>query len=197
MTKSRKSICVEEHELYETWKWVIRAYTAKNMVCERWLDFWSFVEDVGEKPDGEFKFHRHYFDKPYGPKNWRWKAKYVSTPESREKRKLYMRKWMAEKREKDPDYEHSQSLHKQYKIRSADYYEILEKQNGGCGICGRQEKSIAHTSNKVRRLTVDHCHKTGKIRGILCSRCNRGLGFFMDSIENLNAAIKYLGGNVT
>lgn len=194
MTKNRKSICVKEHELYAIWNWLIRAYTAKSMVCERWLNFWNFVEDVGKKPEGDFKFNRHYSDQPFRPGNWRWKSKYISNPDSREKRKLYMRKWMAEKREKDPSYEHDQTLHKQYKIRVEEYNSILEKQGGVCAICKESEKSIAHTSNKVRNLTVDHCHITGKIRGILCSRCNRGLGFFRDNIENLTAAIKYLSG---
>ena len=194
MTRTRKSICVEEHELYETWRWLIRAYTANQMVCERWREFWSFVEDIGSHPGKDFRFNRHYADKPYGPGNWRWKAKYVSTPHTREYRKLYMQKWMAEKREKDPSYEHDQALHKQYKIRVEDYNRILDAQNGVCAICKGNEKSIAHTSNKIRNLTVDHCHATGKVRGILCSRCNRGLGFFQDNLENLKSAIQYLGG---
>lgn len=188
----RKSICIEKHELYGTWNWIIRAYTAKNMVCERWLEFWNFVEDVGRKPEGNFKFQRHYADQPFRPGNFRWKAKYVSTPYTREYRKIYMRKWMEEKRKIDPSYEHDQSLNKQYKIRVEDYNRILESQGGVCSICKGNEKSIAHTSNKIRNLTVDHCHTTGKIRGILCSRCNRGLGFFRDNIENLKSALKYL-----
>lgn len=194
MSKTRKSICVEEHELYETWRWIIRAYTANQMVCERWHEFKNFIEDVGEFPGKDFKFHRHYGNKPYGPKNWRWRHRYISTPETREKRKLYMRNWMANKREAEPHYEHNQTLFKQYKIRTEDYNRMLDKQNGVCAICGEREKSIAHTSNKIRRLTVDHCHTTGKIRGILCSRCNRGLGFFKDNADNLKKAIHYLGG---
>lgn len=196
MSKKRKSVCVEKHELYQTWRWLIRAYTANQMVCERWHDFWNFVEDVKIFPGSDYKFHRHYADKPYGPKNWRWRHRYVSTPETREKRKLYMRKWMEEKRLKEPHYEHDQSLHKQYKIRVKDYNEILERQDGVCAICKGDEKSIAHTSNKIRRLTVDHCHTTGKIRGILCSRCNRGLGFFQDNLTHLKSAIKYLEAHI-
>lgn len=50
-----------------------------------------------------------------------------------------------------------------------------------CMICGSTE-----------RLCIDHCHKTSKVRGILCSRCNSGLGMFRDNIEYLAEAIKYL-----
>ena len=50
-----------------------------------------------------------------------------------------------------------------------------------CEICG-----------DAKNLNVDHCHATKKIRGILCTKCNTGLGFFRDSLERLNAAIKYL-----
>jgi hypothetical protein len=45
---------------------------------------------------------------------------------------------------------------------------------------------------KVCRLALDHDHQTGKVRGLLCNNCNRGLGRFKDSIENLGAAIRYL-----
>lgn len=58
---------------------------------------------------------------------------------------------------------------------------ILESQMGLCAICKRPKK-----------LNVDHDHKTGEIRGLLCSRCNLGLASFGDSIEGLEKAIDYL-----
>lgn len=185
----------ESHQLYATWKWIIKSHTANQMVCERWLDFWNFVEDVKEKPGPKFHFHRHYFDKPYGRGNWRWRE-FVNTDESRKKRAAYARKYRARKMEEDPGFHKHWSLKKSYGIGIQEYNEMLERQHGVCAICEGTEKSTAHTSKKIRTLAVDHCHSTGKVRGLLCSRCNRALGFFGDSIPTLKKAIAYLGGNL-
>jgi hypothetical protein len=71
------------------------------------------------------------------------------------------------------------------------YRTLLEAQDGKCAICGVGE---GHRSRygRVCRLAVDHDHQNGKVRGLLCNSCNRGLGRFKDSIENLEAAIRYL-----
>jgi len=68
---------------------------------------------------------------------------------------------------------------------------LLESQEGKCAICGAIE---GHRSRygKVCRFAVDHDHQTGQVRGLLCNNCNRGLGRFKDSIENLEAAVRYL-----
>ena len=66
-----------------------------------------------------------------------------------------------------------------------DYNLIFEEQNGCCAICGR------HQSQLSQSLCVDHDHKTGEIRGLLCSDCNLGLGCFQDSAVNLKYALSY------
>ena len=65
-----------------------------------------------------------------------------------------------------------------------DYLALLAKQGGVCAICGVRP-------NK-KRLALDHCHKTDKLRGLLCDTCNRGLGMFHDDPLRLYAAIEYL-----
>lgn len=67
-----------------------------------------------------------------------------------------------------------------------EYMELYIKSGGICQICGKQNRL-----NK-RRLAVDHDHKTNKVRGFLCDKCNRGLGFFDDDTDKLNMAIIYL-----
>jgi hypothetical protein len=79
-----------------------------------------------------------------------------------------------------------------YGIDSGEYAEILQKQNNVCAICKEKETKLNKNSGEVKRLAVDHCHKTNKIRGLLCFDCNSSLGKFRDSIELLNSAIGYL-----
>lgn len=78
------------------------------------------------------------------------------------------------------------TLKRRYGITSDDYVQMLRKQEGRCAICQSDGCSTG------RNLAVDHCHTTGKIRGLLCSNCNVGLGKFKDSINIINKAIEYL-----
>lgn len=83
-------------------------------------------------------------------------------------------------------------LTKKYKITYEEFLKLKEEQNNVCKICKKTE--LFNTKNKTdsMNLAVDHCHITGKIRGLLCLKCNRALGLFEDSIDNLNQAIQYL-----
>lgn len=74
-----------------------------------------------------------------------------------------------------------------YNFTFEEYEEMLDQQNGKCSIC---ESKIG--SARTTRLFVDHCHETGKVRGLLCSSCNNGLGQFKDSPKLLQKAINYL-----
>lgn len=64
-----------------------------------------------------------------------------------------------------------------------EYQRRVKEQNGRCLICKRQPS---------KRFCVDHCHETNQVRGLLCRKCNLGLGHFDDSIWLLRKAIKYL-----
>jgi len=75
---------------------------------------------------------------------------------------------------------------RKYGITLEDYNKIFTEQKGCCKICNTHQVEL-----KIR-LAVDHCHTTGKVRGLLCDTCNRGLGYLKDSPELLNNAINYL-----
>lgn len=75
-------------------------------------------------------------------------------------------------------------LKKNYGISQEDYDKKLVYQNYGCAICGKEAKT--------KKLAVDHCHTTGKIRDLLCGPCNTGLGQFQDNPELLILAADYL-----
>lgn len=68
------------------------------------------------------------------------------------------------------------------------YDDLMRKQNGGCAICGATVGH--HTKAGAAKLAVDHDHKTGKIRGLLCGTCNKGLGCIGE--ENLQSALEYV-----
>lgn len=77
-------------------------------------------------------------------------------------------------------------LFQMYGITRDEYDQKLADQNNCCAICG------THVSNTKRALAVDHDHDTNKVRGLLCGKCNTGLGQFQDSIELLEQAVNYL-----
>ena len=80
-----------------------------------------------------------------------------------------------------PSKHREQKLKKRYGLTEEQYNTILAEQEGKCGICKR-----------YRRLSVDHDHKTGKNRGLLCSNCNSGLGLFEENQNVLTSAKQYL-----
>jgi hypothetical protein len=82
-------------------------------------------------------------------------------------------------------------LRRTYHISAAEYDELFARQNGGCAICGERQRS-RKPDGEPRLLHVDHDHRTGQVRALLCSGCNGGLGGFRDRIELLTKAIAYL-----
>lgn len=84
------------------------------------------------------------------------------------------------------DSKRNNQYFKRYGITLNDYEKMLKIQNYCCAIC------TIHISELSSRLHVDHCHTTGKVRGLLCFNCNSGLGRFKDSKSNLLNAVTYI-----
>jgi hypothetical protein len=95
----------------------------------------------------------------------------------------YCKPCTAERHAERPDYAHRAKV-KRYGITTDHYAALLARQGGTCAICKRPPSA--------RRLAVDHCHTTGKVRGLLCSPCNVSLGQFGDDPRRLVEAAKYL-----
>jgi hypothetical protein len=74
-----------------------------------------------------------------------------------------------------------------YGISVEQYDEMLKAQGGGCAICGATEPD-----GRTRHFPIDHCHTTNVVRGLLCTKCNRGLGLFNDDAYRLERAASYL-----
>lgn len=85
-------------------------------------------------------------------------------------------------------YQRKYSLKKRYDLTIEDYNRMLISQEYKCKICGTTD-----TGSRTN-FAVDHDHTTGDVRGLLCDRCNHGLGNFKDNVEFLKQAIEYLTG---
>ena len=84
------------------------------------------------------------------------------------------------------DREFKYHLKSKYNLTIEEYNDILKKQKNRCAICGIRQKK------NDRSLKVDHNHKTGKVRGLLCFNCNIAVGHFKDDIKLLQKTINYL-----
>lgn len=85
----------------------------------------------------------------------------------------------------------SRLLFEKYKMTEAEYEVLNAQQSGVCAICQEPETKI-HREGGLCRLVVDHNHRTGDVRALLCSACNVGLGSFRDNPDRLLAAVRYL-----
>lgn len=177
----------EKHSAYSAWC-NLRRYHHLDMQDSWAKDFWTFVKDVPEKPS-QSQSARPDATKPWGKNNFYWKEKRSST----ENRKEYMREWRKKSRAANKEYYLDQDLRRNYGITLEWYREQLSKQNNVCAICERPETAIIR--GKVISMPVDHCHKTGKIRGLICTKCNRGLGLFNDNVDVLKSAINYINSS--
>ena len=72
-----------------------------------------------------------------------------------------------------------------YNISPEMYALMYAEQKGACAICRKPEK-------KGKKLAVDHCHDTGKVRGLLCMHCNTGLGHYEDDVDRMRRAADYV-----
>jgi hypothetical protein len=83
---------------------------------------------------------------------------------------------------------------KLYGITPEQYAEFLETQGGVCAICGLGE-SMKRRDGQLRPLSVDHCHSTGVVRGLLCANCNTAIGLLRHNVNLLDQARAYLEGD--
>lgn len=98
--------------------------------------------------------------------------------------------WYKKFANEHPDKILNSCLKAKYGVTLADYNRLLSEQNNCCAICGISFEDSLKTFKK--RLSVDHCHNSSAVRGLLCHLCNVGLGSFKDNEKLLFAALQYL-----
>ena len=80
----------------------------------------------------------------------------------------------------------AKNLKKRYGISVEQYEQMLINQNYRCKICGSTDPG-----HKKKHFSVDHCHRTKKVRGLLCTSCNLALGYLKDDVTLLKSCIDY------
>lgn len=148
-----------------------------------------------------------------GQVSWRKGKKFIDPEVARQKKNLYIKKWKSENKDKvlelgrnyqrknrkklsaqariryqkNPQKELDRIRFKKYGITGDEFRAILERQGISCPICG---KTIG------KNLSVDHNHITGKVRGVICNKCNLAIGNAEDSPDRLRAMANYLEQNL-
>lgn len=158
-------------------------------LCPEWMDFGSFVADIGERPS-QNHFLMRRGDAPFGPTNFFWVEKLRKRPDET-KKEWWARKWRA-RQLANPSLERRRMFVRKYGLTLEQYEELLADQGGKCAICGQFETSFCGRSGSRRNLCVDHCHATGKVRALLCFRCNSTIGKIEESPQLLLAMSDYL-----
>ena len=100
-----------------------------------------------------------------------------------------------EHRKQFPDFYRNSDLKKDFGLSLADYNEMLSEQNGKCAICKGEETVMR--GGKLKALAVDHNHKTGEVRQLLCQACNMMVGFSREAPEVMREAAAYLERHAT
>lgn len=128
-----------------------------------------------EKPEADFYLVSYYKGRPARY----WKCRSCVSIEHKQKRQS----WGPQQKLRNQRYQLKFRL-KKFGLTPEDYDRILSEQDGKCAICfGGNGESL---------FNLDHCHATGKVRGLLCDECNWALGHFDDDIPRIQTAIRYL-----
>lgn len=113
-------------------------------------------------------------------------------PSFRAANKARAKKWYADNPEKARLLDANKHLKRSFGITLNDYEILLAGQNGVCALCKNPES--VKSKRKVQRLAVDHCHKTQRIRGLLCFKCNTSIAILEKDSQLLDLIKVYLGG---
>lgn len=169
------------------------------------MDIKTCSECEADKPIGEFNYSRpgvlrgnckkcqYVYTKRYLKKNPEKVSQFalnrkpkskVYRQKTKEHRNAYMRAWGKQ----NPEKTRAQKYRHRYGIDIEDYDELLGKQDGKCAICYSSDFGRAN----AKYFVVDHCHKTKKVRGLLCHKCNVVIGISGDNTNILKQAIDYL-----
>jgi hypothetical protein len=176
-----------KHPLYLPWN---KRKQADGAFCKEWMDFYTYVEAVGEKPEDCF-LARLDESKPCGPGNWEWrkvKLRFIKGETAAQ----YSTRCSKEARRLNPDHYRANNYKYNFGLSIKEVEEKLKAQNFVCAMCEEPEKAVYNKTGKTKTLALDHCHTTGRIRDFLCAECNLFLGMIEKDRTRAGKAEKYL-----
>jgi hypothetical protein len=135
----------------------------------------------------------------YRSKNREKNIKYQKEYRSLRKNKDKHNEWRRNKKKENPFLwnfkRFKASIKTKFNLSVVDFVNFVKLQKGKCAICGKFFYERNKAMERYNKPNIDHCHKTNKVRGLLCHHCNTGLGQFKDNTIFLKSAINYLEKN--
>lgn len=174
-----------KHPFYNKWRHTATSPQGREA---SWEKFETFLTDVGQPLESTYSLERKDITKPFGPENFEWLKPLGLNINSKTDPKTYGKLW----RVMNPRKSKARYYRNQYGISIEQYESMLEEQGHKCAICKAEEGS--KRDGKRIALAVDHSHTTGKVRGLLCSGCNTGIGLFKENINLMKRAAAFLRG---
>lgn len=160
--------------------------------CKQLKPIAEFNKHYG-KPRSHCKVCHSAYSSKWNDKNRSWRKTYVEGwhMQNPERVSGYKRKYEAaltqEQLDERREYARWHMIKKNYGLTKEEWLQKVDAQGGLCALC-----KIPGRTGKLGRLSVDHCHVTGRVRGLLCSPCNSAIGVLGDTPEMLERAVKYL-----
>jgi hypothetical protein len=183
---------LDEHKNKRTHPYYSLWYERKQAgaLCDEWLDFWAFANAIGERSGPNHYLVKLRHEEPFGPTNFEWQE-HLRRRNGESAKDWHARKW-ADRKERLPTWQKDREMRRRYGLDIVGYEALEREQNFRCAICEKPEAARDGKTNTVRRMAVDHCHKTGNVRGLLCWRCNTVIGKIEESLDLAIALHRYL-----
>ena len=180
---------IQKHPLRSQWSRLLAKAREGIPIHPAWdNNIVQFTKDVGLPPDGDHRLWPRDRTRPLAPDNFEWVKRLPRLPG--ETSTQYQARSYLEWKQRVPDGVRRAALKTRFGITQEQFDELWAKQGRACAICREDERTIRR--GKKIRPAVDHDWLTLTIRGILCTRCNRGIGYFRHDIDLILNAAAYL-----
>ncbi len=185
--EDQKALCTKHRRDYQRWWKAQRASDPQLVALDKVMDLVMYHRKR-KTPEGyeQIQIARRKAD-----------AKRSISPKKREERNSKSLARYHKRKEEDPNFfvetaKRNARNHKfrKYGLSQAEFENLKNLQDNKCAVCNKEETHKKY--GQICELSVDHDHKTGKIRGLLCNNCNRGAGFLKDSPEVAIKLAEYL-----